>query len=72
MMDNQLFDMLRERFDRQDADNAEIKEMIKEHTKKDELYWSKLDQHETQLNTLKKVGAGFISAVGLVEWFFRR
>ena len=71
-MDNQLFEMLKERFDRQDEMLAEIKGTIKEHTEKDERYWAKIDIHEAQLSTLKKVGAGFISAVGLVEWFFRK
>jgi len=78
-MDDQLFRMIQDRFDAQDKrfdsqdkDLADIKELIEKHTEKDETYWKKLDNQEAQLSTLKKVGAGFVSAVGLVEWFFRK
>ncbi len=72
-MDNQLFELLVDRFDRQDKVLMEIKDTIKEHVEKDEKYWKKIDVQEGQIKLLKGMGTGFIAVLGYLEWWlFKR
>lgn len=45
-MDDQLFRMLIDRFDRVDQDNKELKDLIAHHAVQDEHYYKKTLRHE--------------------------
>lgn len=62
-MDNQLFEMLKDRFDRQDEILGNIERNLSEHTKKDEVYWKKIDVQEGQLSLLKWLFGGTITTL---------
>ncbi len=62
-MDSQLFQLINERSDRQDRSLDEIKDLIKEHTKTDEIYWKRIDKQDTQLSLLRKIILGIITTV---------
>lgn len=70
-MDPQLFELLRDRFDKQDQMLEEIRDTLKDHAKKDETYWRKLDIQEGQIALLKLI-IGVIGtvggAIGLWSW----
>lgn len=62
-MDSQIFQLINERSDRQDRSLDEIKDLIKEHTKTDEIYWKRIDKQDTQLSLLRKIILGMITTV---------
>ena len=62
-MDDQLFKMLQERFDRQDRMLTNIETNLKEHTQIDEKYWRKLDIQEGQVSLLKWLFGGTVTTV---------
>jgi len=70
-MDNQLFELINHRSDQQDRVLAEIKGMIREHTKEDERYWKKIDIQEGQLGVLKWLFGGTITTIigSAFAWF---
>ena len=65
-MDSQLFQLINERSDRQDRSLDEIKDLIKEHTKTDEIYWKRIDKQDAQLSLLRKIILGMITTVAAV------
>lgn len=71
-MEPQLFEMLQDRFGRQDDVLGEIRDTLKEHVKKDEMYWKKIDTLDAQVKALKGVGSAIVFLVGVAEWLFRR
>lgn len=58
MMDDQVFQLVTQRSDHQDAALEEIKTLLKEHISKDEIYWRKIDIQDAQLSMLKKIILG--------------
>jgi hypothetical protein len=68
-VDEQVVEMIRDSLSELKATCTGIREDIKEHTAKDELYWSKIEQAEGQITLIKWLGSG-ISISGLLAWLF--
>lgn len=68
-MDDNLLDLLRDRFDNLDKTLTTLNDTLKTHVEKDERYWQKIDKAEGQITLLKWVG-GTISGGGLLGWLF--
>jgi fermentation-respiration switch protein FrsA (DUF1100 family) len=68
-MDNQQFEMMRDRFDNLDHSMRTLNETMQDHVMKDEAYWKKLDQAEGQLSLIRWVMGG-LSVSGLMAWVF--
>lgn len=65
MMNDQLFEMLRDRLESIDDRLGRIETSIRDHVTQDEAYWKKIDILEGQLSTLKWLFGGSIStAIG--------
>lgn len=62
-MDPQLFELLRDRFDKQDQMLEEIRDTLKDHAKKDESYWKRIDIAEGQIGLLKWMFGGTITTL---------
>lgn len=69
-MDPQLFELLVARFDKQDQMLEDINKNLREHTEKDEQYWTKIDVTEGQVDLLKWLFGGFsITTIGsAIAW----
>lgn len=57
-MDDQVFHLVEQRADRQDASLEEIKSLIREHISKDEVYWRRIDIQDAQLTMLRRIILG--------------
>lgn len=68
-MDEQVVDMIRDSLNELKHTCNGIREDLKEHTAKDERYWSKIEQAEGQIKLLKWLGGG-LSVSGLMAWLF--
>ena len=68
-MDEQLLELMRDRFDRLDNEMTSLNTTLKEHTEMDQRYWQKIDQQEAQISLIKWLG-GSISMSGLLGWLF--
>ena len=62
-MDPQIFELINERSDHQDASLDRIEAILVKHIEKDEIYWRKIDVHEGQLNLLKWLFGGTITTI---------
>jgi len=71
-MDQQLFELINERSDRQDEKLDRIEELLRAHVEKDEVYWRKIDTQDGQIKALKGVGSAIVFLAGVAEWLFRR
>ena len=69
-MDNQLFEMLNQRFDAIDSKLEGMTETFKVHTDKDEIYWRKIDAKEAQLDVFKWL-TGTSSGAALLAWIYQ-
>ena len=69
-MDQQLFDMLKYRFDQQDEMLQNIHLNLQEHIEKDQVYWKKIDVQEGQVGLLKWLFGGTITTLfgSFVAW----
>ena len=57
-MDEQLFELINERSDRQDRKLDRIEDLLSSHIEKDERYWKKIDVTEGQVSLLKWLFGG--------------
>lgn len=62
-MDNQIIEMLRDRFGQLDAELCKLHGTLKEHVDLDALYWKKIDANEAKIDVLKWL-FGIVSAAG--------
>ena len=70
-INDQLVDLLRDRFDRVDAALDDAKATMLAHIEKDERYWKQLDQQSGQISLLKWLGGGAgLSFLG--KWLYDR
>lgn len=60
-MNDQLFEMLRDRLDSIDNRLGDIRETLNDHIAKDETYWQKIDVQEGQIDLLKWMFGGTIT-----------
>ena len=70
-INDQLVDLLRDRFDRVDAALDEAKATMLAHIEKDERYWKQLDQQSGQISLLKWLGGSALFTV-LSKWIYER
>jgi RNA binding exosome subunit len=70
-VDNQIVEMLRDRFDSQDVVLQDIKESIRDHTEKDEAYWRQIDDQKAQLRLVKWLGGTSIAG-SAVLWAWHK
>ena len=70
-MDQQLVEMIRDRFDRVDTALEEARATMHAHIEKDEQYWKQLDQQSGQISLLKWLGGGAgLTIIG--KWIYER
>lgn len=69
MIDEQLFEMLNDRFNRIETMLGEAKASFDAHVTKDEGYWKKLDAQDAQFNILKWI-VGPISGTSFLAWLY--
>jgi hypothetical protein len=69
-MDDQLAEMIRDRFNKVDADNAQLLEDLKDHAGKDAIYWQKVDAHYAQLALVKWL-AGTSIGSAIMLWIYQ-
>jgi RNA binding exosome subunit len=68
-LENQVLEMVRDRFDAQDVMLNEIKESIRDHVTKDEAYWRQIDDQKAQLKLVKWIGGtGIFSSAVIWIW----
>ena len=69
MMDEQIIELLRDRFDRLDVELSVISTTLKEHCENDATYWKKIDENEAQLRVIKWLSS---SAAGsaVMAWLY--
>ena len=65
-MDQQLFDMIRSRFDNIDAKLDAAKESFDSHAATDASYWRVLDEQQTQISLIKRMFWGGVSLAGTI------
>ena len=68
-MDDHIVELLRDRFDRLDAELSSLNTTLKEHTTLDALYWKKIDETEAQVSLLKWL-SGSLLLSSLLAWFY--
>ena len=68
-MDDQLIEMMRDRFDKVDRDNEQLLVDLKAHATKDEVYWQKVDAHYAQLALVKWL-AGTSIGSAIMLWIY--
>jgi RNA binding exosome subunit len=69
-VDDPMIQMIRDRFSNVDRDNQEMLTCLKEHIKKDEEYWRKIDDQQAQIGVVKWLaGTGILGAVA--NWFYQ-
>lgn len=68
-MDEQLLELMRDRFDRLDTELSSLNVALRDHTKMDEQYWKKIDANEAQIGVLKWLFSG-VSASGVLAWIY--
>ena len=70
-MDEHIVDLIRDQFkavhDKIDAIHADVRE----HTQKDERYWSKIDEQQAQIGVIRWLGSG-VSGSALLAWLYHR
>lgn len=67
-MDEQVLEMMRDRFDAIDDTLKALNTNLREHTEKDDRYWLKIDQQAAQIGLIKWIfGGGAFAAV--VVWY---
>ena len=71
LLNQQLFDMLRDRFDVIDASIKDVKSLIEVHTEKDEHYWKMIDDQQAQLRMVKWLSTG-LSGSALTAWLWNK
>ena len=71
MMDDQLAEMIRDRFNKVDADNAVMIRDLKEHAVKDEAYWRQIDEHRAQLGLVKWL-IGTSAGSAALAWLYSK
>lgn len=70
MTEDNIVQLIRDRFTNVDHDNAEMLSCLKEHIAKDEEYWRKVDDTHAQVRLVKWVaGSGLLGAIG--NWFYQ-
>ena len=70
-MDEQIVELLRDRFDNLDRELKTINETIKDHVDTDTRYWKKIDQQEAQLSVVKWLTSG-AAGTGLLAWLYNQ
>lgn len=70
-MDEQLLELMRDRFDRLDTELSSLNVALRDHTKMDEQYWKKIDANEAQISLLKWIGGG-VSGSALMGWLLQK
>jgi hypothetical protein len=68
-VDEHVVDMIRDSLNEVKETCQGIRDDLKEHTGKDEKYWSKIDAMEGQISLIKWVSGG-LSISGLGAWLF--
>lgn len=63
-MNDQVFDMIKQRFDAVDRKLDDARDAFKAHSDDDKKYWSIIDQQQTQLSLIRRVFWGVISVLG--------
>lgn len=56
--DDQILELLRDRFDKVDKDLSKLADDLSDHYEKDERYWGMIDEQQAQLKLIKRVAAG--------------
>ena len=70
-MDEQIIELMRDRFDKLDAELHGIHLTIKEHTEMDALYWKKIDAHEAQISMIQWLSSA-LSGSALLAWLYTK
>jgi hypothetical protein len=68
-MDDNILGLLRDRFSKVDRDNAEMLVCLKDHIKKDEEYWKKIDDQHAQIRLVKYLGGSGLGAA-VLHWLY--
>lgn len=70
MIDEQIFEMLRDRLESIDNRLGDIRDTLSDHIEKDEGYWKKIDVQEGQIDLLKWMFGGTITTTvgAFVAW----
>jgi hypothetical protein len=68
-MDQQMMELLRDRFDSLDSKMEALNDTMANHVEKDEVYWRKIDHAEGQITMIKAVGST-LSLSGIGAWLF--
>lgn len=70
-MEPQMFEMLRDRFDQQDATLKRIENLVTSHVQEDEVYWKKVDRVSTQVGMVKYL-LGVPGVGGFLLWMWQK
>lgn len=70
-VDEQIVNMLRDRFDSVDAKLKEMSGSFDAHVEMDQVYWKKIDQQEAQVNVFKWITSG-LSGSALMAWLYEK
>ena len=70
-MDDQLVAMIRDRFNKVDADNEILIHDLKEHTDKDAVYWRKIDEQHAQIGLMKWL-IGTSAGSAALAWLYSK
>ena len=69
-VEDPMIQMIRDRFSNVDRDNKEMLDCLRDHIKKDELYWKKIDDQQAQMALVKWLaGTGVLGAIA--NWFYQ-
>lgn len=66
-MDEQIIELMRDRFDKLNAELEMLHKTLRDHIEMDALYWKKIDTTEAQLTFVKWLVSG-VSGSALLAW----
>ena len=70
-MDEQIIDLLRDQFKTMNEKIDSLREDMRGHIEKDELYWGKIDEQQAQLGLIKWLFSGASGSAALA-WLYSK
>lgn len=70
-MDDQLIELIRDRFDSVDAKLNQQQASFELHAQNDEKYWKLIDEQQAQLSLIKWISSG-LSGSALLAWLYTK
>ena len=70
-MDQQIVQMIRDRFDGIDSKLDDASKVLKEHIAQDERYWRMIDEQRAQIALIKWLSGG-LSGSAILAWLYAK